>query len=586
MKRLVLLLAFSVALMGPSNAHADVSVSLSLDRQEATPSDSIRMVVSVSGARECDVPPVIEGLDRFRVAQGGSSTRVEIRDGSIRSGVDYTYYITPSQPGRFQIGPARVQVDGDIFESNRVPLSIVKAAPGKSSAKGAIFLTAGLSTKRAYVEEQVLYTLRLYLRTRVANISLELPEQDHLTFQQLGKPREYQGVLDGHTCQIVEVAYAVMGLKDGEYIIRPARMEMTAYGSGQQPRRGFFDDPFFSDPFFRTGRPVSVSSESLELKVVPLPEKGKPEGFSGLVGSFAIASELAPAKIRAGESATLTVKVSGRGNVHRIPDLKVPSLDSMKIYADQPTFTAAHDLNGLAGSKTMKWAIVPELPGDYHIPPLSIGFFDPKAGEYRIIQGPGHSLAVIPGKGKMIMVEAGQERQNGVPRPEKQEIREIGHDILPLHTSLSDMGTWSWAGKRGLFLWAVLLLPVCAYISTFLGLRLRERSLQTLPAQRAKRAARNLFRLCRQYGGADAQRLSLIVRDYFNDRFGLALASLTPEDAAGILASKGVAPETAGRLREVLQTIENAIYAGKGRGADRIGQEIPGIIREIEREIR
>jgi hypothetical protein len=586
MKKLVLLLAFSIAMLGPSKAYADVSVSLTLDRQEAMPSDSIRMVVSVSGARRCDAPPVIEGLDRFRVTQGGSSSRVEIINGNIRSGVDYTYYLTPSQPGTFQVGPARVQVDGEIFQSNTAPLTIVKDTSSASPARGAIFLTAALSSEKAYVEEQVLYTLRLYLRTRVSNISLQLPEQDHLTFQQLDKPREYKGVLDGHSCQIVEVTYAVMGLKDGDYFIQPAQMDMTAYGSGQQSRRGFFDDPFFSDPFFRTGRPVSVSSEPIELKVIPLPAEGKPEGFGGLVGSFTIASELAPAKIRAGESATLTIQVSGRGNVNRIPDLKMPSLDSMKIYADQPVFTAAHDLKGLAGSKIMKWAIVPELPGDYQIPPLSVSFFDPKAGEYRIIQSPGHSLAVIPGKGKMIMVEAGGDRQNGAHRPEKQEIREVGHDILPLHTSVRDMGTRSWARNRGLFLWAVLLLPVFVYVSTFVGLRLKKRSIQTLPAQRAKRAARRLIRQCRQVGDDDAKRLSVAVREYVNNRFGLNLASLTPEDAIGILTSKGVSPETAGKLRDALQDMEDAIYAGKGRGPVRAGDKIPAVVREIEREIR
>lgn len=574
-----------MAVPGFSNAYAEVSITLTLDRQEATPSDSIRMVVSVTGARQTDARPVIEGVDRFRVTQGGSSSRVEISNGTIRSGVDYTYFLTPLQPGSFQVGPARIQVDGEILESNTAPLTIVKAPSRASPGKNPIFLKAALSSEKAYVEEQLLYTLSLYLRTRVANISLELPEQDHLTFQQLGKPREYQGVLDGHTYRIVEVTYAVMGLKDGDYHIQPAQMDMTAYGSGQRSRRGFFDDPFFSDPFFRTGQPVSVSSEPLELTVIPLPETGKPEGFSGLVGSFTIASELSPAKIRAGESATLTVKVSGRGNVHRIPDLKMPSLDSLKIYADQPVFAAAHDHDGLAGSKIMKWAIVPELPGDYPIPPLTISFFDPKGGEYRILQSPGHSLAVIPGKGKMIMVEAGEERQDGGHGPEKKEIREVGHDILPLHTSVRNLGTQS-LPRSNLFLWTVLFLPVFVYVSTFLGLRLRKRSLQTLPAQRAKRAARNLIRECRQSEGNDAERLNLGIRDYFNDRFGLALASLTPEDAVGILESRGVSPETAGRLRDILQRMENAIYAGRGRGWDSFSREIPGVVREIEREIR
>ena len=586
MKKLVLLLAFSIAIMVPIQAHAEISVSLTLDRQEARPSDSIRMVVSVSGARQCDAPPVIQGVDRFHVTQGGSSSRVEIANGRIRSGVDYTYYLTPSQPGTFQIGPARVQVEGDTFESNTVSLIIKKAASSQSPDKGPVFLTATLSSKEAYVEEQILYTLKLHLRSGVSNISLQLPEEDRLTFQPLGKPREYQGVLDGHTYQVVEVSYALLGLKEGDYKIQPAQMDMTVYGSGQQSRGGFFDHPFFSDPFFRTGKPVSVSSEPLELKVVPLPKAGKPEGFSGLVGSFAITSELTPRKIKAGESATLTVQVNGRGNVNRIPDLKVPPMDHVKIYADQPVFAAGHDLKGLAGSKTMKWAVVPELPGDYTIPPLSLSFFDPKAGEYRVIQSPGYSLAVLPGKGKMIMVEAGEKRQNGAEQHEKEKIREVGHDILPLHASVRDMAPGSWSKNGGVFIWAALLLPVFVYMSTFVGLRLRKRSVQTLPAQRARRAARYLIGQCRQSPDDDVERLNTAVREYVNDRFGLSLASLTPEDAVNILTSKGVSPETARKLQNALQIMEDTIYAGKDRVPVRMGDTIPAIIREIEREIR
>ena len=585
MKKLVLLLMFSMLVLAPFNAHAGISIALTLDRQEATLSDSIRMVVSVSGARSCDSPPVIEGLDLFRVTHGGSSSRVEIINSRVSSGVDYTYYLTPSKTGTFQIGPARATVNGRNFQSNIVSLTIARAASSASPAKGPIFLTAALSSKKAYIEEQILYTLKLYLKARVSNISLQLPEQDHLTFQQLNKPREYQGVIDGSRYQIVEIRYALMGLKDGNYRIQPARMDMTVYDSRQPSKRGFFDDPFFSDPFFRRGRPVTVSNEPLELKVVPLPSEGKPDGFSGLVGSFRIESQLSPAKIRVGESATLTVRVSGRGNVNRIPDLKMPSLDHTKVYADEPVFAAGHDLKGLSGSKTMKWAIVPELPVDYEIPPLSFSFFDPKAGRYRVLQTTRHSLAVIPGKGKMIMVEAGTGTQKGADRPAKQEIKEIGHDILPLHASVREFGTGSRARTGGPFLWITLFLPVLLYLSTFLGLRLKRRSVKTLPAQRARRAAKDLIRHCRQERG-DANSLNLAVRDYFNNRFGLALASLTPEDATEILTAKGVTLKTAQKLKQILIEVEDTIYTGTDKRSVSMGEEIPGIVRKIEKEIR
>jgi len=575
-----------MAMMAPFVGYADVSVSLSMDRAEAILGDTIQMEIHVSGARQCDAPPIIEGLDSFQVTPGGSSSRVEIINGRIRSGIDFTFYITPSQSGTFQIGPARVRVDGQAFQSDTASLTVAKAALQTPSAKRPLLLTATLSAKKAYVEEQILYTLKLYLRTRASNISLQLPEQDHITFQQLGRPREYQGVLDGQTWQVVEVTYALLALEEREYRIDPARMEMTVFDSRGPSGRGLFDDPFFADPFFRTGRPVSVSSEPLQLNVVALPAKGKPNGFSGLVGDFTIASELTPAKVRAGESATLTVQVSGRGNIHRIPDLKMPPLDSLKIYADQPVVAPANDSKGLAGTKIMKWAIVAELPGDYTIPPLTLDFFDPKAGEYRTLKSREHPLAVLPGKGKMLVVKAEANQENGGDKSEKQAIQEVGRDILPLHTSLKHLGSRSWSPDGSAFLWTILLLPVFGYAATYTGVRLKRRSIRTLPAQRARLALRRLIRQCRHCRDGDVTGLMTALREYINDRLGLRLATLTAQEAAAILTSRGVSDETAGRLRDLLHQAEGAIYAGKSRVPALNAEEVPKIARAIERELK
>jgi hypothetical protein len=185
----------------------------------------------------------------------------------------------------------------------------------------------------------------------------------------------------------------------------------------------------------------------------------------------------------------------------------------------------------------------------------------------------------------MIMVETGPGRQNGGSKSAKKGVEEIGHDILPLHTSVRNLQARSAIMSGGLFVWLTLLLPFVLYVSTFLGLRLKKRSVRALPAQRAKKAAKNLVRQCRQ-GRDDANCLSLWIRDYFNDRFGLTLASLTPEDAADVLASKGVGPGTAQKLRAILIELENTVYTGQTRTEDRMNDEIPRLIKEIEREIR
>ena len=307
MKRSILRLAFFVPLLlAALPANAEVSVALTLDRSEAALNDSVRMVVHVSGAREIDTPPVIGGLKTFRVSRGGASTRVEIVNGRVTSGIDYTYFIQPEKTGVFRIGPARVTVGGKTFASATRALKVVASVSPREGGKGPLFLTASLSCSSAFVEEQVLYTLKLYRRVRVSDISLQLPEAEHLSFKQLGKPAEYQSVYEGRTYQVLEVRYALFAGREGAYGLGPARMPMTVHQSRQRPRFGFFDDPFLT-----TGRPVTLTSEALELKVLPLPEAGRPVDFSGLVGNFHIESTLQPTEVRQGESATLTARCWG-----------------------------------------------------------------------------------------------------------------------------------------------------------------------------------------------------------------------------------------------------------------------------------
>ena len=54
----------------PSMAYADISVSMRLDRKEATLVDSVNVVVSVSGTRSSDLLPLLKGLEAFHVTRG------------------------------------------------------------------------------------------------------------------------------------------------------------------------------------------------------------------------------------------------------------------------------------------------------------------------------------------------------------------------------------------------------------------------------------------------------------------------------------------------------------------------------------
>jgi hypothetical protein len=561
---------------------ADISITLRLDRNEATPMDSVTMLVKLSGVRKSDSLPVLKGLESFDVTRTGTSSRVEIINGKMTSGIDYTYLLQPKKTGTFTIGPAEVKVNGKTFLSNAETLKIVEPARSSGVHRGTLFLKAALSSKKIYVEEESIYSLKLYCQKRVGDLSLNLPETEHLTFKQLGKPFEYQGVYNGESYKILEVRYSLTASEEGIYAIRPSRMNMTVFESHRRSPGSLFDDPFFS---MSSSRPMSLDSEPLELEVVPLPDEGRPDGFSGLVGNFEIESGLEPSRIKAGESATLTVCLKGRGNIKRIPDLKMPDLDQIKVYEDQPVLEEESDSKGLTGAKTMKWALVPETEGQYRIPALSVSFFDTGRQEYRTVKTRSYSLEVLPGETTQVRATAGPEKGQETEGPAKKAVKEIGHDILPVHTSIKDLTTDSQARSGGLFFWGTLLLPLFVYGGTLCGLKIGRKSTASKTAAKAKKAAKDFIRQCRQ-GDINSNDLISFITVYFNDRFGLSLGSLTPDEAAGILESKGVSPETTGKVRNVMQALEDVVYTGKGAQPCKIGEDLPKLIRQVEKEIR
>ena len=591
MKRYLLVSAlFVLALLaagGPGRAADGPTVTLRLDRPETTLSEGVRLTVEVSGSRKLDADPVIPGLEAFSVSPAGTFSRMEIVNGKRSSSVQYNYLLEPRQAGVFQIGPAECRLDGQVVQSNAETLKVAQRAPALAAPgaeRGPLFLTASLSKTSAYVEEPILYIVKLFVRARVGDVALDLPKADHLKFKQLEEPRQYESSEGGQRYQVLEVRYLLTPTQAGEQSLAPARMSLTVYDDqGGSRRRTVFDDPFFS-----RGRPQTLLSQPLKLKVLPLPSVGQPPHFSGLVGAFKISSKLEPAEVEVGGSATLTARLAGRGNVSRLPDLAGPSPTWAKVYADQPALKIETDAEGESGVKTLKWALVPQQAGEYEIGPLSFSYFDPAAGRYQTLGTEAYRLKVRPGAPGAQAGAAAGTGPLGV-ESRKQEVQALGQDILPVHTGadalVASARLWP---PLGLTLLG-LLAPAGIYALLAIFLVLQKRSSGSSPASRARRALGRFTNTCRR-GPHAPDRLKLAVRDFLNDRFGYEYGAITPDEAAGLLAQTGVRPETADRLKAALGRLDSAIYAGQPAFSPETGPEGGGIeelislIRDIDRE--
>jgi hypothetical protein len=570
---------FLILMLLPLRALAAASVQLEIDRAEATLQDTVTLKVKVSGLSP-DTEPKIQGLKDLAVVAGGTTTRIEIINFSRSEYIEYLYYLQPRATGTYRIGPAEVSAGGRVFRSGTATLTVRGAASSRGGqaieAEGPLFLRAELSKTAAYADEPVIYSIRLYRLVKVSLQALDIPDNPSLTFKKLGDSLEYKASIDGQTYQVFEVRHEVAASSPGRYKLPPATMDLVVYQSaaGSFP----FNDPFFSRS---NPRPKAIRSNPLELTVLPLPAQGRPAGFSSLVGSYTLDAKLDREALSAGETATLTVTVKGRGNVSRIPDLAMPDIPGIRTYPDQPVLQIGVDASGFHAVKTMKWAFVPQQDGTYAIPSLSLSYFDTGSKSYRVLRTPGQTMTVKQGApGRAVPPQPQAAARSGA----KPGVQEVGKDILPVHTGAEAFAGGIEAMPGTALLLLVLLAPPVAFLGAY-GLKRRMDPSRLKGGEARMRGALKAFmKGCSPK--SSAQELLSAVRAYFNSRFGSSLGTLTPEEAGEILENARVDDGVKTRCVSLLDELTQRVYTGRGSDVFARSDELFSLMREIDRQGR
>jgi hypothetical protein len=120
----------------------------------------------------------------------------------------------------------------------------------------------------------------------------------------------------------------------------------------------------------------------MEVKVKPFPVS-PPPGYTGAVGNFSVSANLDKTTVKTNEPVNLKVVIKGNGNLKLIdlPSFRFPA--DLEVYDPKVKDQIEAGLNGISGSKTFDYLIIPRFPGSFEIPSWSFTWFDPSAGEFR-----------------------------------------------------------------------------------------------------------------------------------------------------------------------------------------------------------
>ena len=328
----------------------------------------------------------------------------------------------------------------------------------------------------------------------------------------------------------------------------------------------------------------------MTLNVRPLPPP--PAGWNGLVGDFDINASLSRRELKAGQSATLEVRVAGAGNVQLLAEPPFPELPAFKIYPDQPTGTVDNSGRLLSGRKVFRRALVPLVVGALDIPPLKLVYFDPELGDYVERSTDRIDLDVTPAAGKEELMLT----ESLAPTTGKVAVRILTDDILPIRRTAAGIVS---AAPQGWPAWLWLaggVLPPVLYLVLLAQYRRERRYAADRTLRRRQRALRQALagakKLPSGSGAAAAAEASRVLRSYVGDKLGIEGAALTPAEAETALVQAGVAPGVAAHCRAELERFEAAQYgvAAVSGGAEAVaggaGDGLSELIRTIDRQFR
>jgi hypothetical protein len=326
----------------------------------------------------------------------------------------------------------------------------------------------------------------------------------------------------------------------------------------QVQARSFFDDFFNS---YRTVK-ASIASKPVSVTVKDLPTA--PANYMGGVGNFSVSSSISSQDVTTNDAVTLKLTVNGNGNIRliRTPELKLPT--DFEVYDPKTSENVRASDSGMSGTKTIEYLFQPRFEGDYTIPAISFGYFNPASGTYVTSTTTPYELHVQKG--------TGEQSATVVSSLRKEDVQLLGQDIRFIkqgNISLNIKGH-TFFGSLGFYL--IYAVSAILFLTLFLIYRKKAKENANIALMRNKKAnsmARKRLRAAANYmkqNNNEAFHESILKAfwGYLSDKLGIPVADLNRESAVKGLLNKNVEQTVIDDFVEVVDQCEFARYAPTG----------------------
>ncbi len=425
----------AVLLMLAAKVHA-ASFSSQLSSQFLVRGEQTLLEFVLSDSRDqaaVVAPPEVPGLSIQPVGFGN-----EMRWGTgRRREMVFRFVVSSYSPGDYTIPSVTVEADGETLTTaplflrifNETELSWSTVSTGAGTVRyAAAFHTADLNP---FINEVLPTELKLYFprNQRVEDWGIPEFKRDGLAawrFQP--RPRPGSANLLGASHYAISYPSTIAPTRTGPVTLGPATLRLITIQTSMRN---------FGSTFYQ---PLTLDIPTLELDARPLPD-GAPAGFENAIGDFELSVSASEEQIREGDPVSLTIVVSGTGNLDTLGVPQPLDSEGWKLYP--PSSPERGDERREAAGMVAFNQFMRPLRPQTQIPPFRLVFFNPDTEEYQTRISSPIPLQVLPSTSAPAV---GAPVPMALPMPVEQMTDILGIITQPggLRPAPSRLPGWSW----------------------------------------------------------------------------------------------------------------------------------------------
>lgn len=513
-----------------------------------------------------------------------TSSSVQIINGSVTrtSTQTFSFHLRAIKEGTFAIPSASITVDRKKITSEPCEIVVSVSQTGSSNYGNTtkqsqitagnkdVFLEATPNKRKAYLGEQILLTYRIYYTIPISQLSVsKAPSYSGFWTKDItendGSLQQSSIVRDGQQYNVATIQEIVLfPQKTGELIIDPLDITCIAQIRQQRNRSQGYDpfEDFFGDIMGSAYTNVrkDIKSQPITIEIEPLPTSNKPNNFNGAVGQFTFTSKIDKNELKVNEAFTLTLTVSGKGNIELLELPKPVFPPDFEVYDPKITSSVKSNALGIHGSKKAEYIIIPRVAGDFTLKDIEFSYFNPSLKRYETLKSDIHSIQVLKGT---------SSTNSGIYTQGQADIKYLGSDIRHINTSdnrFNITGVVFFMSPAYIIIIVAMIIIFTVTLIIYKKINKFSKNQILVKNKQATKIAKKRLKNAYTYLTTNNQNsfyeeFSQAIWGYISDKLNIVRSQLSMNSVREIMSSKNISEDIVNEFVDLLNSCEYARFA-------------------------